>query len=61
MFAAIKEANTTEGIKIIEKLHAMEFAGAGGKIKFDDKGDVIAPSYVVWVTKDGKFTEHWKP
>lgn len=61
MLSAIKEANTTEGTKISAKLHAMEFDGAGGKIKFDDKGDVIAPSYVVWITKDGKFTEHWKP
>ena len=59
MFAAIKEANTTEGAKIIEKLHAMEFAGAMGKVKFDDKGDVTAPPYVVWTTKDGKFAEDW--
>jgi len=61
MLSAIKEANTTEGTKVIEKLHALEFAGAVGKIKFDDKGDVTAPPYVVWTTKDGKFVEHWKP
>jgi len=61
LLSAIKEANTTEGTKIIEKLHALEFAGAVGKIKFDDKGDVTAPPYVVWTTKDGKFEELWKP
>ena len=61
MLAAIKEANTTDGAKIIEKLHALEFTGAVGKIKFDNKGDVTAPPYVVWTTKDGKFTESWKP
>ncbi|RPI34778.1 MAG: branched-chain amino acid ABC transporter substrate-binding protein, partial [Nitrospiraceae bacterium] len=61
MLAAIKEANSTEGVKIMEKLHSMEFSGALGKIKFDEKGDVTAAPYVVWVTKDGKFMEYWKP
>ncbi len=61
MLSAIKEANATDGAKIIEKLHASEFAGAMGKIKFDNKGDVTAPPYVVWTTKDGKFVEQWKP
>jgi len=61
MLAAIKEANVTEGAKIVEKLRAMEFNGAMGKIKFDDKGDVTVAPYVVWMTKDGKFVETWKP
>ena len=61
MFAAIKEANTAEGTKVIEKLHSMEFNGTMGKIRFNDKGDVTVAPYVVWITKDGKFVEHWKP
>jgi len=61
MLAAIKEAKSTEGKLIMEKLHSMKFSGALGMIKFDEKGDVTAAPYVVWVTKDGKFMEYWKP
>ncbi|NJD54827.1 MAG: branched-chain amino acid ABC transporter substrate-binding protein [Nitrospirae bacterium] len=61
MLSAIREANATEGDKVVNKLHTMEFNGAMGKIKFDDKGDVTVAPYVVWVTKDGKFVEQWKP
>jgi branched-chain amino acid transport system substrate-binding protein len=61
LLTAIKEANTTEGKLIIDKLHSMEFSGALGKIKFDSKGDVTVSPYVVWITKDGKFEEYWKP
>ncbi len=58
---AIKEANSTEGKAVIEKLHSMEFNVALGKIKFDEKGDVTVSPYVVWITKNGKFEEYWKP
>lgn len=61
LFAAIKGANTTDGKAVSEKLHSMDFGGAIGKIKFDEKGDVTEAAYVVWNTKDGKFVEHWKP
>lgn len=61
MLSAIKEANAAEGDKIVNKLHTMEFNGAMGKIKFDDKGDVTVAPYVVWVTENGKFVEKWKP
>jgi branched-chain amino acid transport system substrate-binding protein len=61
MLSAIKEANTTEGKTIIEKLHSLEFEGAVGKIKFDQKGDVTVAPYIIWITKDGKFEEYWKP
>jgi branched-chain amino acid transport system substrate-binding protein len=61
MLTAIKAANSTEGGKTVDMLHSMEFNGAMGRIKFDDKGDVTVAPYVVWVTKDGKFVEHWKP
>lgn len=61
LFTAIKEAGTTEGKTIIDKLHTMGFSGTMGKIKFDEKGDVTVSLYVVWITKDGKFIEYWKP
>jgi branched-chain amino acid transport system substrate-binding protein len=61
MLAAIKEANSSEGKLITDKLHSMEFNGALGMIKFDGKGDVTAEPYVIWVTKNGKFVEYWKP
>jgi len=61
MLSAIKEANTTEGNAVVDKLHSMEFNGAIGRVKFNEKGDVTDAPYVVWITKDGKFVEYWKP
>jgi branched-chain amino acid transport system substrate-binding protein len=61
LLTAIKAAASTDGNAIIGKLHSMEFDVALGKIKFDAKGDVAVSPYVVWVTKDGKFVEYWKP
>ena len=58
---AIKEAGITDGKAIIEKIRAMEFSGALGKIKFSEKGDITQAPFVMWVTKNGKFEEHWKP
>lgn len=58
---AIKEAGTTDGKALAEKLHSIEFSGALGKIKFTEKGDVLHSHYVVWITKSGKFEEYWKP
>jgi branched-chain amino acid transport system substrate-binding protein len=61
LFTAIKEANTTDGKKLSEKLHSMTFTGALGTISFDEKGDVAKSPYVVWIAKDGKFQELWRP
>ncbi|MBI5049499.1 MAG: ABC transporter substrate-binding protein, partial [Nitrospirae bacterium] len=61
LLTAIGNAETTDGKKLIEKIHSDEFSGALGKIKFDGKGDVTMAPYVVWITKDGKFKEYWKP
>lgn len=61
LLTAIKEANTTEGKAVIDKLHSMEFSGALGNIRFDQKGDVMVAPYVVWITKDGRFKEYWRP
>jgi len=61
LITAIKEAGVMDGKAIIEKLHSMEFSGALGKIRFTEKGDVTGSPYVVWITKNGKFEEYWKP
>jgi branched-chain amino acid transport system substrate-binding protein len=61
LFSAVREAGTTDGKTISDRIHAMTFNGALGSIKFDEKGDVTAPPYVVWIAKNGKFVEYWKP
>ena len=61
LFSAIKEAGTTEGRAVADKLHAMEFSGALGRIRFNEKGDVTVSPYVVWITRGGKFEEYWRP
>lgn len=61
LLAAIKEAGSTDGKAVIDKLHSMEFSGALGKVRFNEKGDVTVSPYVVWITKGGKFEEYWKP
>ncbi|MEK6690918.1 MAG: branched-chain amino acid ABC transporter substrate-binding protein [Nitrospirota bacterium] len=58
MLTAIKDVKSTEGKKITEKLHTLEFNGALGTIKFDKKGDVTVAPYVIWITKGGKFEEY---
>ena len=61
LLTAIKEAQSTEGQLITDKLHSLEFDVALGKITFDAKGDVTVSPYVVWITQGGKFVEYWKP
>jgi branched-chain amino acid transport system substrate-binding protein len=61
LLTAIKEANTTGGKAIMDKLHTIEFNGTLGHIRFDEKGDVTISPYVIWITKNGKFEEYRKP
>jgi branched-chain amino acid transport system substrate-binding protein len=61
LLTAVREAGSSEGRAVMDKLHSMEFSGALGKTRFDDKGDVTGSPYVVWITKDGKFIEFWRP
>ncbi len=61
LLTAINAANSTDGAAISDKLHSMEFNVALGNIKFDSKGDVTVSPYVVWITRNGKFEEFWKP
>jgi len=61
LLTAMKEAGTIDGKAVIEKLHSLEFEGALGRIKFDEKGDVTVAPYIVWITTNGTFKEYWKP
>lgn len=61
LLTAVREAGSSEGKAVMEKLHTVKFPGALGEISFDSKGDVTASPYVVWITKDGKFIEYWRP
>ncbi len=61
MLKAIEAAGTTDGKAVMDKLHSMEFSGALGNLRFDEKGDITVVPYVVWITKGGKFVEYWKP
>ncbi len=61
LLAAIKDAGTTGGKAVVDKLHTMEFSGALGNIRFNEKGDVTVSPYVVWITRGGKFEEYWRP
>ena len=61
LLTAVKEAGTADGKAVAARLHAMEFPGALGKTRFTEKGDVTQSPYVVWVIRNGKFEEYWKP
>ncbi|MGW8271982.1 MAG: branched-chain amino acid ABC transporter substrate-binding protein, partial [Thermodesulfovibrionales bacterium] len=61
LFTAVQSAGSVEGSAVADRMRAMSFNGALGTIRFDDKGDVTVSPYVVWVTKNGKFEEYWKP
>lgn len=61
LLSAISLSNTADGKKIAETIRNMKHAGAVGHIEFDQKGDVKVSPYIVWITKNGKFEEHWKP
>ncbi len=61
LLRALSEAKSTEGLKVAESIRTMKYDGAGGHVEFDDKGDVKKSPYIVWITKDGKFEEYWKP
>jgi branched-chain amino acid transport system substrate-binding protein len=52
---AAEKAKTTEWKKVSETLRANTFDTAIGKIGFDAKGDVLGPTYVMYVWKNGKY------
>lgn len=52
---AVEKAGTTETAKVAETLRANQFETVLGKLGFDQKGDVTAPGYVVYVWKKGVY------
>ncbi|MEK6713216.1 MAG: branched-chain amino acid ABC transporter substrate-binding protein [Nitrospirota bacterium] len=61
MLQAIADTQSTDGEKIIKTIHNMKHSGALGELQWDVRGDVLRSPYIVWVTKNGKFEEYWKP
>lgn len=58
---AEKEGKIKEGKRVAEIIRNVKYNGALGHIEFDEKGDVKKSPYIVWITKNGKFEEFWKP
>ncbi len=61
LLTGISKAATTEGKKVSETIHSVTYDGITGRIQFDQKGDVPKIQYVVWITRNGKFEEYWRP
>jgi len=60
LLTALSQAGT-DGKKVAEQIRNIQYDGALGHIEFDQKGDVKKSPYIVWITKNGKFEEFWKP
>ncbi len=58
---AIDTAKSTGGPAISKAIHEMKHTGALGGLQWDAKGDILQSPYVVWITRNGKFEEYWKP
>ena len=55
---AAKKANSIEGKKVADTMHAGQpFPSVLGNIAFDKKGDVTAAGYVFYVWKNGNYAE----
>lgn len=61
LLTGIKNAGVLDGKKISAAIHNINYNGALGAIRFDQKGDVLKAPYIVWITKAGEFNEYWKP
>jgi branched-chain amino acid transport system substrate-binding protein len=58
---AEKEGKLKDGKRVAEIIRGIKYDGALGHIEFDSKGDVKKSPYIVWITKNSKFEEFWKP
>jgi len=61
LLQGIQKAGTMDGFAVSQAIHTSSYDGITGRIQFDKKGDLTQTQYVVWITKDGKFEELWKP
>jgi len=61
LLKAIEETKGVNGEMISKAIRNMKHSGALGELQWDVKGDVLRSPYIVWMIKNGKFEEHWKP
>ncbi len=61
LLKAIADSGSTDGKKVAAAIRSMKYDGALGHVEFDEKGDITKAPYIVWITRDGKFEEYWKP
>jgi branched-chain amino acid transport system substrate-binding protein len=54
---AVDQAGSNDPIKVNEALHKGQFKTVLGNLSFDAKGDVKAPTYVIYKWHNGTFTE----
>jgi len=59
LMTAMEKAGSVDGSKVQEVMHAETFDCAMGRIEFDQRGDIKASYYVMWIVKDGQFAV-WK-
>ena len=52
-----KKAGTFDSKKVVAALNEVSLDTAVGKIKFDNKGDVLDPKYAWHVFKGGKYAQ----
>ncbi len=52
---AIQQAESTESRAIIDSLHKNSYSTVLGKVEFDKKGDLKAPSFRLYQWKNGKY------
>jgi branched-chain amino acid transport system substrate-binding protein len=61
LLKTISEVKSVDSKLLSKGLHQIQMKGTTGKIEFDSKGDLLLSPFVVWVIKEGKFVEYWKP
>ena len=61
LLESIAKGGSTDGKSVSAQLHQIQWNGTTGQIRFDSKGDLLVSPYVVWIVKEGKFIEYWKP
>lgn len=60
LMKSVKMTNSTDTVKLANKLRTETWSGTTGEIKFDDKGDRKL-AHIVWMVKDGKYVRYWDP
>jgi len=61
LLRTISDIKSTDPQALSRGLHKIQMKGTTGQIQFDSKGDLLVSPYVVWIVKESKFVEYWKP